>query len=84
MRRGSMLDLVITNKEGLVENVKLEGTLGCSYHEIMKFRIQRAARMEHSKLYTLVFESTDFALFRDLFRRLSRDKALEGRGVQER
>jgi len=29
-RRGAMLDLVLINKEGLVGNVKLKGSLGCS------------------------------------------------------
>ncbi|XP_009697831.1 PREDICTED: sentrin-specific protease 7-like, partial [Cariama cristata] len=33
-RRGAMLDLVLTNKEGLVGNVKLKGNLGCSDHEM--------------------------------------------------
>ncbi|GAB0202771.1 hypothetical protein GRJ2_002742700 [Grus japonensis] len=32
MRRGAMLDLVPTNKEGLVGDVKLKGSLGCSDH----------------------------------------------------
>jgi len=38
-RKGSLLDLVLTNKEGLVENVKAGGRLGCSDHEMMEFRI---------------------------------------------
>ena len=33
-RRGVLLDLVLTNKEGLVEDVKLEGSLGSSDHEM--------------------------------------------------
>ncbi|GAB0209576.1 hypothetical protein GRJ2_003423300 [Grus japonensis] len=32
MRRGAMLDLVLTNKEGLVGDVKLKGSLSCSDH----------------------------------------------------
>nr|XP_047930749.1 nucleoside diphosphate kinase 6 [Anser cygnoides] len=66
MRRGALPDFILTNKEGLVENVKLKGRLGCSDHEMVKFWIQRAARREHSKLATLDFVRTDFALFRDL------------------
>ena len=50
MRRGAMLDLVLTNKEGLVGNVKLKGSLGCSDHEMVEFRILRAVRRVHSKL----------------------------------
>ncbi|KAF1424440.1 hypothetical protein FQV24_0004339, partial [Spheniscus mendiculus] len=38
-RRGAMLDLVLANKEGLVGNVKLRGSLGCSDHEMVEFKI---------------------------------------------
>ncbi|GAB0176516.1 mitochondrial enolase superfamily member 1 [Grus japonensis] len=78
-----MLDLVLTNKEGLVGDVKLKGSLGCSDHEMVEFRILRAARREHSKLTTLDFRGADFGLFGDLPGSIPWDKALEGRGVQE-
>ena len=38
-----MLDLVLTNKEGLVSSMKLKGSLGCSDHEMVEFKILRAA-----------------------------------------
>ncbi|GAB0209788.1 hypothetical protein GRJ2_003444500 [Grus japonensis] len=65
-RRGAMLDLILTNKEGLVGDVKLKGGLGCSDHEMVEFRILRAARRARSKLTTLDFRRADFGLFRDL------------------
>ncbi|GAB0207775.1 macrophage immunometabolism regulator [Grus japonensis] len=83
MRRGGMIDLVLTNKEGLVGDVKLKGSLGCSDHEMVEFRILRAARRAHSKLTTLDFRRADFGLFRDLLGRIPWDKALEGRGAQD-
>jgi len=52
MRRGEMLDLVLTNKEGLVGNVKLKDNLGCGDHETVEFKILRAVRRAHSKLIT--------------------------------
>ncbi|GAB0183301.1 hypothetical protein GRJ2_000795400 [Grus japonensis] len=52
-RRGVVLDLVLTNKEWLVGNVKLKGSLGCSVHEMVEFKILRAVRSVHSKLTTL-------------------------------
>ena len=82
-RRGVKLDLILTNKEGLVENVKLKGSLGCSDHEMVEFKILRAARTAHSKCVTLDFRRADFGLFRDPFGRVPWDKALEGRGAQE-
>ena len=74
-----MLDLVLTNKEGLVGNVKLKGSLGCSGHEIVEFKIPRAARRVHSKLTTLDFRRADFGLFRDLLGRVPWNTALERR-----
>jgi len=82
MRTGAMLELVLTNKEGLVGNVKLKGSLGCSHHEMVEFRILKAARRVRSKLATLDFRRADFGLLRDLLDRISWDKALEGRGAQ--
>jgi len=62
-----MLDLVLTNKEG---NVKLKGSLGCSDHEKVEFKILRAARSAHSKLTTLAFRRADFGLSMDLLSRV--------------
>ncbi|GAB0180076.1 hypothetical protein GRJ2_000472900 [Grus japonensis] len=78
-----MLDLVLTNKEGVVRNVKLKGSLGCNDHEMVEFKILKAAKRVHSKLTTLDFRREDFGLFRDLLGRVPWDKALEGRGAQE-
>ncbi|GAB0204561.1 hypothetical protein GRJ2_002921700 [Grus japonensis] len=78
-----MLDLVLTSKEGLVGNVKLKGSLGCSDHEMVQFKILRAAKRVHSKLTTLGFRRADFGLFKDMVDRVPWDKALEGRGAQE-
>ncbi|GAB0208941.1 hypothetical protein GRJ2_003359800 [Grus japonensis] len=82
-RRGAMLDLVLPNKEGLVGNVKLKGSLGCSDREMVEFKILRAARRAHSELTTLDFRRAGFGLSRDLLGRVPWDKALEGRGAQD-
>jgi len=70
MRKGAMLDLVLTNREGLVGNVKLKVSLGCSDREMVELNILRAARRVHSKLTTLDFRRADFDLFRDLVGRV--------------
>ena len=69
MKRGGMLDPALTNKEGLVGNVKLKGSLGCSDHE-MEFKILRAVKSVHSNLISLDFRRADYGVFRDLFSRL--------------
>jgi len=38
-RKGAMLDLVLTSEEGLVSNVKLKGSLGCTAHKIAEFKV---------------------------------------------
>ncbi|GAB0177124.1 hypothetical protein GRJ2_000177600 [Grus japonensis] len=78
-----MLDLVLTNKEVLVGNVKLKGSLGCSGHEMVEFRILRAAKRAHSKLTALDFRRADFGLFRDVLGRVPWDKAFKGREAHD-
>ena len=78
-----MLDLVLTNKEGLVGDVKLKGSLGCSDCEMVEFKILRAVRRAHSKLTALDFRRADFGLFRDLLGRELWDKAQAGSEAQE-
>lgn len=78
-----MLNLVVSNKDWLVGNVKFKGSLGCSDHELVAFRMFRAARRTHSKLITLDIRRTDFVLFGDLLCRVPWEKDLKGRGVQE-
>jgi len=50
--------------------VKLKGSLGCSGHAMVEFKILRAARGVHRKLTTLDFRRVDFGLFRDLLGRV--------------
>ncbi|XP_062466520.1 uncharacterized protein LOC134159318 [Pezoporus occidentalis] len=82
-RRGAMLDLVLTNREGLVGKVMLQGSLGCSDHEMVEFEVLRTVRRACSKLTALVFKRADFGLFRNLLWKVPWDIALEGRGAQD-
>jgi len=66
-----------------VGNVKVKGSLGCSDHEMVEFKILRAARRVRSKLAALNIKTADFGLLRNLLGRIPWDKALEGRGAQE-
>ncbi|GAB0199286.1 hypothetical protein GRJ2_002394000 [Grus japonensis] len=83
VRRGAILDFVLTNKEELVGDVELKSSLDCSDHEMVEFKMLRAVRRAQSKLITLNFRRVDFDLFRDLLGRVPWDKALEGRGSQD-
>ncbi|KAJ7426196.1 dtw domain-containing protein 2 [Willisornis vidua] len=61
-RRGAMLDLVLTNKKGLMGNVKLKGSLGCSGHEMVEVyhKIHRTVVSVHSNLTILNFRRADY------------------------
>lgn len=64
MRIGVPLALIITNKEGLFEDVKVEGSLGCSNHKMVEFRVPRRGTRAKSKITTLNIRRADFGLFR--------------------
>jgi len=82
-RRGALLDLVLTNKEGLVENVKAGGSLGSSDHEMVNFRILHGRNRAISRITALEFRRAIFGLFKELLGGILWARALEGKGVQE-
>jgi len=61
-----MPDPALTYKDGLVENVKLRGSLCCSDHEMVGFKTFRATRRVHSKLHELQESRSDQVLSWDL------------------
>ncbi|GAB0208710.1 hypothetical protein GRJ2_003336700 [Grus japonensis] len=71
MRRGALLDLTLTNKERLARGVKLKGSLGCSDHEMVEFKILSGGSRAKSKITTLDFRRADFDLFKDMLGRVS-------------
>jgi len=82
-RKGALLDLVLTNKEGLVEDVKVGGRLGCSDHEMVESRILRGGSRAISRIKTLDLRRANFGIFKELLGGILWARALEGRGVQE-
>ncbi|KAK4827403.1 hypothetical protein QYF61_017808 [Mycteria americana] len=79
-REGAPLDLLFTNREGLV---MVGGCLGQSDHEMIEFLIHGEAARGVSKTATLDFQRADFGLFRRLVERVPWEAALMGKGVQE-
>ena len=59
MRRDAILYLVLINRQGLIRNLKLEDSFGCSDHEMVEFKILRASKRMCSKVAAL-----DFHFFR--------------------
>ncbi|PKU47346.1 adaptin ear-binding coat-associated protein 1 [Limosa lapponica baueri] len=82
-RGGTSLSLLLTNREGLVGDVVVRGSLGLSDHEMVKFSIIREVRKGVSKTSTLDFWRVDFSLFRSLVGKVPWEAALKGKGVRE-
>ncbi|KAK4806819.1 hypothetical protein QYF61_005615 [Mycteria americana] len=82
-REGAPLDLLFTNREGLVSDVMVGGRLGQSDHEMIEFLIRGEVARGVSKTATLDFRRADFGLFRRLVERVPWEAALMGKGVQE-
>jgi len=78
-RRGSLLDFVLTNKEGLVEAVMVKGSLGCSKHEMVEFRISCGRNRIPSRITTLYFSRANFGLLKQLLGEIPWDRLLEGK-----
>jgi len=58
---GAILGFILT-KERVVGNVNLQGGLGCSHHEMLEFRIPRAASSVCSKITTMDFRKANLGL----------------------
>lgn len=62
VRRGTMLDLLLTSQEGFVGIVKIKGSLSCYDHEIVEFKVVRVVRRIESKLTSLTRTSGEQTL----------------------
>ena len=82
-RGGALLDLLFTNREGLVGGVTVGGLLGLSDREMIEFSILGEARKGVSKTTTLDFRRANFGLFEALVERVPWETVLKGKGVQE-
>ena len=69
-RGGALLDLLFTNSEGLVGDVKAGGCLGQSDHVIVEFSVLGDVRRVTSKTAILNFQRVDFDLFRTFVARV--------------
>jgi len=82
-RGGVLLDFVLTNRDGLVEEVQVGGSLGCSNHEMVECRILRGGSRVTKRIKALDFRRANSGLFQDLLGGILWVRALGDRGVQE-
>jgi len=82
-RRGALLGLVLTDKEGLVEAEKVEGSLVCSDEEVVEFRILCGRNRILNRITALDFSRDNLGLFNQLLGEILWDRVLEGKGAQD-
>ena len=83
MRGAAPLDLLFTNREGLVGDVEVGGCLGQSDHDMVEFSILGGVRRGNSKTAILDFQRVDFELFRRQVGGVPWESVLESKGVQD-
>lgn len=72
------------NKEELVRDMNIGGSLGCSDREAEELKTLRGREHTKSRSTALGFRRAKCSLFRDLLERILWNMALERRGVSER
>ncbi|XP_075779238.1 uncharacterized protein LOC142827520 [Pelodiscus sinensis] len=82
-RGEAVLDLVLTNREELVENLKVEDSIGDSDHEIIEFMILRKGRRETSTIEVMDFRKADFDKLRELVGKVPWEARLKGKTTEE-
>ncbi|CAM4574228.1 unnamed protein product [Lepidochelys olivacea] len=82
-RGRAFLNLLLTNREDLVGEAKVDGNLGCSDHELVEFKILTQGRKVSSRIRTLDFRKADFDSLRELMGRIPWGNNMRGKGVQE-
>jgi len=80
-RGGASLDLLFTNREGLVGDVVVRGCVGLSNHEMIELPILGEVRRGFSKTSTTDFRRPDFGLFRKLIETVLWVTVLKSKGV---
>ena len=65
-RGEALLDLVLTNAEESVKEVKIEGSLGCSDHDMVEFVILKNVGLTKSGVRTLCLRRPNFRLLKEL------------------
>ena len=64
-RGEDLLDLVLTNAEESIREVKIGGSLGCSDHALVEFVILKNAGLAKSRDRTLCFRRANFRCSRN-------------------
>ena len=79
----SLLDLLLTNAEESIREVKIGGSLGCSDHTLVEFVILKNAGLAKSRAKTLYFRRANFRLLKELLSGIPWETVLKGMGTEQ-
>ena len=82
-RGEALLDLVLTNEEESIREVKIGGSLGCSDHALVEFVILKNAGLAKSRARTLCFRRANFRLLKELLDGIRWETVLKGMGTEQ-
>ena len=82
-RGEALLDLVLTNAEESIREVKIGGSLGCSDHALVEFVISKNVDLAKSRARTLCFRRANFQLLKKLLSGIPWETVLKGIGPQQ-
>ncbi|XP_058028993.1 uncharacterized protein LOC131193128 [Ahaetulla prasina] len=82
-RGSAILDLILTNRDEMIEGVEATGTLGASDHAILEFDIKQIQVVEQSQTRVLDFKRANFNKLRESLRRIQWMRILRGKTTQE-
>ena len=78
-----MLDLLLTNEEESIRDIRIGGRLGCSDHALVEFLILKNASLAKSRARTLCFRRADFRLRKELLSGIPWETVLKGMGTEQ-
>ncbi|KAF7239500.1 RNA-directed DNA polymerase from mobile element jockey [Varanus komodoensis] len=81
-REGNILDLVLTNREELIDEVRLRGALDASDHSILCFEIRGLGTCSRSSTRSWDFKRANFGQLKARLGKVSWDRLLEGKTME--
>ena len=79
----AFLDLVLTDAEELIKELKVGAILGCRDHALVQFEMVRATGPAKSKVRTLNFRRAHLRLFKGLLGEILWEAVLRDKGVEQ-
>lgn len=79
----TILDLILTKREELVESLKVEGSLGKSVHRMLKFIILSKGKNDSKRIKMVDFKNADFNKPRELVNMVPWEGHFREMGVQK-